>query len=165
MAKDWLDIGVGRGKPYRIGNTSTECRQLASQLPVGCTVHVESSGGYERTVVRALISAGVDVRVHDPLRVRRISQAMACRAKTDSLDARSLAINAALLRPRVAKPLEQEGLADHSRAIDELKAAASQFLVRARAAELDDVARGAYAEAAATLQKQAEGLEKSSPNA
>jgi transposase len=160
VSKEWLDVCIDGGKPFRVSNTAQDCALLSGRLPKGCVVHLESSGGYERTVSRALRAAQVEVRTHDPLRVRRISQASQGKAKTDLIDARNLSRTGAWLPKRAPKTLEREALADHSRAIDELKATAAEFLVRAKANELDSIAKSAYLEAASFLRLRAQELEQ-----
>ena len=52
---------------------------------------LEASGGYERSVVKALRRAGLTVRVVDPKRVRHYAKAMGRLAKTDRIDAQVIA--------------------------------------------------------------------------
>ena len=157
---DTLDISIGGGKAFLVKNDRNACEELAARLPRPCVVHIESSGGHERLVARVLRASGIEVRTHDPLRVKRISQARAGKAKTDPIDARNLASAGRLLPVRTPKTVEHDNLADHSRAIEALKDAAREFLVRARSAQLDSVAQSAYLDAAQTLRMRAETLER-----
>lgn len=71
----------------------------------------EASGGYERTAVTALITAGLPVAVVNPRQVREFARATGTLAKTDAIDARILRRFAAAIRPdlhRLADALEQE---------------------------------------------------------
>ena len=54
-------------------------------------VAVEASGGYEREVSEVLEEAGLIVHRLNPLRVRRFAQLKGRLAKTDRLDARTIA--------------------------------------------------------------------------
>jgi transposase len=54
------------------------------------TVIVESTGGYERGLLRSLYGQGIAVARVDPLRARRFAQSEGIRAKTDPIDARML---------------------------------------------------------------------------
>src|SRR5436190_23315393 len=91
VSKDWLDVSIGGGSVFRVRNDSSGCLALVERLCLPCVVHLEASGGYERLASRILGASGIEVRVHDPLKVRRLFQAAGPNAKTDSLDARSLA--------------------------------------------------------------------------
>jgi len=53
---------------------------------------VESTGGYERTLVAKLAEAGLPVVVVNPRRVRSFGEGMGFLAKTDAIDARLLAL-------------------------------------------------------------------------
>lgn len=160
VSKDMLDISLDGARPFRIANDPASCAQLAERLTRPCTVHLEASGGHERLVRRALEAAGIPVRTLDPLKARRLWQSQARHAKTDSIDAKCLAKTGPLLPAKAPKSLQREALCDHSRAIEALKTSASEFLVRAGAAQLDPEAKAAYLEAADGLKAQAQKLEK-----
>jgi hypothetical protein len=65
-------------------------RQLVALDPE--RIVVESTGGYERTLVTKLAEAGLPVVIVNPRRVRSFGQAMGILAKTDVIDARLLAL-------------------------------------------------------------------------
>jgi len=67
-------------------------------------VVVEATGGYERTLVHALLAAGLPVARVNPLHVRRFAQSRGLIAKTDALDAAVLADFARLNSDRI-RPL------------------------------------------------------------
>ncbi len=74
-------------------------------------VGLEASGGYERRVVKALMRAGLQVRVLDPLRVRRYATALNLKAKNDRLDAQVIAaFTAATDGPTAIQDASREGL-------------------------------------------------------
>jgi transposase len=52
---------------------------------------LESTGGYQRTLVAALVASGLPVVVVNPRQVRDFARAMGILAKTDAIDARVLA--------------------------------------------------------------------------
>lgn len=54
-------------------------------------VGIEPSGGYERPIMRSLLDAGIDARLADPRRVRKMAEAHNAPAKTDAIDARFIA--------------------------------------------------------------------------
>jgi transposase len=67
---------------------------------------VESTGGYERTLVTKLAEAGLPVVVVNPRRVRSFGQGMGILAKTDAIDARLLALFGEKAEPEV-RPILQ----------------------------------------------------------
>lgn len=155
-----LVTSIGGAKPFKLANDEASALQIAQVLPEGCPVHLESSGGYERTVQRVLTRAGFDVRVHNPLKARRLAQAIGASAKTDPLDAMDLSCTGALLPVHEPKSEERRGLADFSRAIDVLKRSIASYKVRRAVPELDEDARCAYDSAIQALEQQVKALEQ-----
>ena len=72
----------------------TQCRAQ----PVALVV-LEATGGYEAPVVAALASAGLPVVIVNPRQVRDFAKATGHLAKTDTIDARVLALFGARVRP------------------------------------------------------------------
>jgi transposase len=160
VSKSHLDVSVDGTRPSRIANTAAACENLALELPRPCRVHLEASGGYERTARRTLAKAGIEVCVHDALKVRRMIQARAGKAKTDPIDARNVARLAPQVPTQESKSLKHEALTDLSRGIDQLKRTAAHYVVRAGAAQLEPLVRQAYLQIARTLRLKAKGLEQ-----
>lgn len=77
-------------------------RQLAPTLVV-----LEATGGYERAAVTALAAAGVPLVVANPRQVRDFARATGQLAKTDRIDADTLALFAERVRPE-PRPLPDE---------------------------------------------------------
>jgi transposase len=69
-----------------IGNLVKNLRTIKPVLIV-----LEASGGIERSLVRALVAAGLPVTVANPRQVRDFAKATGKLAKTDVLDAQILA--------------------------------------------------------------------------
>jgi transposase len=90
-----------RNKPRPIAQL---VRQLAALSPA--RIVVESTGGYERTLVTKLAEVGLPVVVVNPRRVRSFGQALGILAKTDTIDARLLALFAEKAEPPV-RPILQ----------------------------------------------------------
>jgi transposase len=67
-----------------------------------CLVVVEATGGLERPLVAALLEAGVTISVVNPRQVRDFAKALNRLAKTDRLDAETLALFAQRIQPRPA---------------------------------------------------------------
>lgn len=79
-----------------IGRIRCRLLKLAPELVV-----VESTGGYERGLVRSLCESGLPVAVVNPWKVRRLGEGLGILAKTDSIDARLLSIFGEKARPAV----------------------------------------------------------------
>src|ERR1700720_761316 len=94
VSKQNLDLYVLAHRQLRtVPNTVAEHAELVSWLrSLGVRVAVmEASGGYERTIARALQRAGFEVRVVDPKRVRHFARAAGRLAKNDRIDAQMIA--------------------------------------------------------------------------
>jgi transposase len=85
-----------------IGNLVKNLRTIKPVLIV-----LEASGGIERSLVRALVAAGLPVTVANPRQVRDFAKATGKLAKTDVLDAQILARFAEAVRPTL-RPLPDE---------------------------------------------------------
>jgi transposase len=98
VSKDHLDVCVlPNALTRRVPNTPAGHRQLLDTLlplvahPADLRAVVESTGGLELPVALALEQAGTEVAVVKPERVRHFAKARGRLAKTDALDARTLA--------------------------------------------------------------------------
>lgn len=114
VSKDWLDVHMlPTDERLRVPNTCDGIRQLKRWLMrVDVTLAVvEATGKWHRHVQRSLAASGMAVAVVDPFRVRMFAKAQGILAKTDRLDARVLAMFAALMTPTVRPPAPQ-ALAD-----------------------------------------------------
>jgi len=133
-------------KPRAFANDASGHAALIGRLPVGAHVVCESTGGYQRGLVKALRAAGVKVSVVMPGRVRAFAYARGLRAKTDPIDARLLSAFGAALE-LVAPPPPSDAQLE------------LQALVRARQAliaQLNDEASTAEHCTLAFVQAQAE---------
>lgn len=75
----------------RVPNTDAGYQHLASLVPSGCIVVMESTGGYERACANHLRAAGFGVCVVNPAEVAAFRRSQGRRAKTDFIDAQVLA--------------------------------------------------------------------------
>jgi transposase len=102
VAQGWLDVVVlPTGTHHRFANDPSGWTDLCDQVqaqPPTCIV-LEATGGYEQGVAHALAAAGVTPVIANPLHTRRFAQSRGRAAKTDRLDARTLAEFAAERRP------------------------------------------------------------------
>ncbi len=123
VGKGWLDAHVlPADQSLRVPNAPEGIRKLKHWLRrfQVTLIAVEATGKWHRTLHRSLHAAGLRVAVTDPFRVRMFAKAHGILAKTDRLDARVLAMFAAMMDPLARPPAP--------RAIEVL-----QELVRARA--------------------------------
>jgi transposase len=107
VSKDHLDVHVRpTGDSFRVRYDDAGLVTLVEHLrPLAPVVLVlEATGGYEVTVAATLASATLPVAVVNPRQVRDFARATGQRAKTDTLDARVLALFAEAVRP-AARPV------------------------------------------------------------
>ena len=102
VAKRRLDLAVhAADTPWSTTNDGAGVAALVARLhPLAPTLIVlEATGGLERLVADALQQAGLPVAVVNPRQVRDFARATGRLAKTDTLDARTLAHFAQAIRP------------------------------------------------------------------
>lgn len=114
IAKAYLDTAIGSEK-RRFSNDAIGHRELikwVKQRKVPVQVICESSGGYERGLVQALVGAQLKVSLVQANRVRQFARAAGILAKTDRIDAKVLCTFAEAMQPGTisASQLEQEHL-------------------------------------------------------
>lgn len=107
VAKDRLDVGESSGAVWSVPNDRTGIAQLVARLSAVELIVLEATGGYESAVAGALAAADFPVAVVNPRQVRDFARAMGELAKTDSIDARILALFAERIRPE-PRPLPDE---------------------------------------------------------
>jgi len=111
---DWSRSDDGRYAS--VGYNRAQLEQLIRELrehPVSLVV-CEATGGLERELVGTLIAAGVPVAVVNPRQVRDFARSNGQLAKTDRLDAGSIAAFGVAVRPRIYVPKDElvQALAD-----------------------------------------------------
>ena len=129
VSKAHLDVHVlPTGDSFRVSHDDDGLVTLIERLrPVAPVVLVlEATGGYEVTAAATLASAGLPVAVVNPRQIRDFARATGQLAKTDTLDARVIALFAEAVRP-APRPMPDE----QARALGELIARRRQ-LVHAR---------------------------------
>lgn len=102
VAKDRLDVALQPSEEaWTVDNDPTGfdalTRRLTSAEPE--LIVLEATGGYEAPVAAALSTAGLPVAVVNPRQVRDFARATGQLAKTDRIDARTLALFAERVRP------------------------------------------------------------------
>ena len=128
VSQDWLDVHVlPSGTVRRFANTTEGIRQLKRLLKSVDLqlVVVEATGKWHRAVRRSLFAEHFPVAEVDPYKVRNFARAQGILAKNDRLDARVLAMFAAMMAPAIRPPTPE--------AMEQLSE-----LVRARAAAVEE---------------------------
>ena len=107
VCKAWLDVHVHPlGQSFRVPNTRDGLKQLKRRLAnvdVALIV-MEATAKFHREAHRNLHASGFVVAVVNPLRSRLFAEAVGQLAKTDTVDARMLALLAAMLEPKAKAP-------------------------------------------------------------
>lgn len=102
VAKATLDVAVRpTGECWRERNTDAGIRDLRTRLAAlrPQVIVLEATGGYEHAVTAALAAAQLPVVVANPRQVRDFAKSMGQLAKTDGIDADTLALFAERIRP------------------------------------------------------------------
>ncbi len=105
VAKDHLDVHLlPTGAAFRAANDDEGIAGLVARLAAAgpALVVLEATGGYQNPVVAALGAAGLPVAVVNPRQARRFAEGHGRLAKTDAIDAATLALFAAQVRPAAA---------------------------------------------------------------
>ena len=108
VSKTCADVAVRpTGQRWTISNDEPGIRELVSRLKAldPAMVVLEPTGGLELPAVAALAAASLPVAVVNPRQVRDFARATGTLAKTDALDAASLAHFADAVRP-VVRPMK-----------------------------------------------------------
>ncbi len=112
VAKAELVVALGaEGELFAVPNDDDGIRTIKEQLlglPIDF-VAMEATGGYETALAAALAAAGFPVVVVNPQQVRDFAKATGRLAKTDTIDARSIALFAERVRPAL-RELPDEAL-------------------------------------------------------
>jgi transposase len=94
VSKDHLDVHVRpQGDAWRLANDDEGVAELLRRLAALAPARVvlEATGGYQNAPVAALAAAGLPVVVVNPRQARRFAEAVGRLAKTDRIDAATLA--------------------------------------------------------------------------
>jgi transposase len=106
VAKDHLDVHLlPAGTAFRVTNDDPGIADLVARLGAlaPALIALEATGGYQNPLVAALGAAGLPAAVVNPRQVRRFAEGHGRLAKTDAIDAATLALFAAQVRPE-ARP-------------------------------------------------------------
>lgn len=108
VSKDRLDVAIlPYGEVLDVPNNKTGHARLVARLasePTLARVVLEATGGYERQAAQALFRAGLPVVIVNPRQTRDYARAVGRIAKTDRLDALTLAEFARAVKPALRQP-------------------------------------------------------------
>lgn len=100
VSKDFLDVYcLSTHEAWRIENNQPALASWVLRLADARLVVLEATAHYHRLAVEVLQEAGIAVVVVNPRRVRDFAKSTGRLAKTDKIDAQTLALFAATLRP------------------------------------------------------------------
>jgi transposase len=114
VGKEKLDAALnGQKRVKNWANDETDRAKLAAWVvdQQVALVVVEASGGYEAGIVSELVERGQAVAQVNPTRVRAFARAAGVLAKTDKIDARTIAYFGATMAPRAQARRSQAQLA------------------------------------------------------
>jgi transposase len=137
IAKDRLDLWLDPLRRFeRASNNAAGWAEVIALLrslgaEAGLVIAFEATGGYERGLRQALLEAGFDVRLLNPLRVRLYARSLGRNAKNDRIDARVITryAQAADTMPETLDPARErlsELVSHRRRLIDERVAIGNQ---------------------------------------
>src|SRR5215831_359508 len=92
VSKEILEIAIDGGTgSARVENTAAAIRRWLKELKESCSIGMESTGSYHRTMARLALAAGHTVYVLNSRDLSHYARALGRRAKTDRLDAQLIA--------------------------------------------------------------------------
>jgi len=103
VSKELLDVFILPNKKHmQFKNNSTGIQKLIEKLKVFSHISIvmEATGGYEKTVAQALGGTGFAVSVVNPRQIRDFAKALGKLAKTDRIDAQTIALFAEKIQPQ-----------------------------------------------------------------
>lgn len=164
VSKKYWDVALhGKKKVQRFTADCEGGQQLIAWLVEEELTHVclEATGGYEYQLVALLDQHGICLSVINPRQIRDFAKARGRLAKTDQIDARTIAEYGTLMKPKLyAKPLENQ---EKLRALRARRRQVSDTLVQEKnrlGTVRDNVTRQSIQEAIDFHQRQLESLDK-----
>ena len=146
ISKHHLDIFDGRlGKAERIDNSADAVRKLAKRfLATKTFVLFEATGRYDRLLRDAFTDADLRFARVNPARARDFAKATGMLAKTDAIDAKTLAIMAQTLSPECFQrpAAERQILSDFQLRRDQLVSMRAEETTRLEALTNNFIVRG-----------------------
>ena len=101
-------MSIRSERTFELGTISEFQRSDEPLLPLGITgLVMEATGRYHRLAHEGLFTAPLPVAVLNPLRTRRFADTLGRLAKTDRINAQTLALFAAMIAPEMVAPDSQ----------------------------------------------------------
>lgn len=140
VSKHHLD--VFDGAPRRIANSGDAIAAWIGKLSDVELIVFEATGRYDRQLRQLLAEAGIDFARIDPAKARGFAQSIGRLAKTDTIDARMLALLAQTIKPprHQAPGAERDRLAELHKRRDQLVGMRQQEQTRRHEADDPDAA-------------------------
>jgi len=105
VSKHKLDVALsGQSTVHALPYAKAGLRRVLALQAEAALVCLEATGGLERTLVDFLQEHGIDVAVVNPRQIRDFARAMGRLAKTDAIDARTIAQFGQMMQPRITPP-------------------------------------------------------------
>lgn len=159
VSKPRLDVAVhGSDAETQVANTAAGHAGLIDWLRERGVerVGLEATGGYERAVMEALRSAGMEVVLHQPLEVRLFARLRRIKAKNDRLDARLIALATAQVDTvKAAADLRLAELAERMTAYEQAADLATLLKTQMEHIRLPDLRQDACAQLDQLLARKA----------
>jgi len=114
VSKGKLDVGCTTWESVeQYTNSSKGVAKLLKRISTATPelVVMESTGGYERLVSKALVGSGIRVAVMNPWQTHNFAKSLGLRAKTDVIDASMLAKFAEVVKPRASEIMSDQEFA------------------------------------------------------
>ena len=111
VSKNFLDIAFYPiKKHFRVANNELGIKDIVRALSMHQVIRIacESSGGYERLMIKMLESVGHHVELIDPKLIRYFILSQAVKAKTDKIDAHMIAFYTASNEPKYVQQIRSE---------------------------------------------------------
>lgn len=163
VAKLTMEVAGASGKSLALSNDSLGYKKLVAWLKnMAAPIRIicEATGGYEKSMIEALIDAGFEVCRVNPRRVRYFALCLGRIAKTDPIDASMLAEYGRMAHPRIIErpqPVNERlrALFDRRQQLVEQRIAESNRLQTA-----DDILRPLVQKMIVFIEKQIATLEQ-----
>lgn len=145
VSKDKLDIFIRPdGRHFVIENETSCLKELSKELQKlnPELIAMESTGGYEKELVKALVESKLKVSVINPKLIKDFSRSGGARAKTDKLDSALIAHYAEVHKPReIILSSDNNDLVTRRRQLIDIKIAESNRLKQAKGVIAEDITK------------------------
>jgi len=156
LSNNWLDAHIlPDGRSWHVSTDPKALAKWVSQLPQGIDLVVmEATGGLQNLPAALLAKANLPVAIVNPKQVKDFAKALGQRAKTDEIDAKTIALFGLKLRPS-PRPIPSEA----QRLLSQLLARRGQ-LSQNRVAELNRLKRAEVKSIRRNIEAHVQWLEK-----